>query len=292
MKISRKLHRFYRISKNYFQARSGFLSVLYFMALGVAEKILAQNTSKKSADDLVWIEKYNILFPNNTPVAEVRTKFPVAYDSIDHISPRGAANDNTTHRPFNAALQRHFGNKKITALDLGCAGGGLVRSLIEDGHMAVGLEGSDFSKKNQLGEWKTCPLHLFTCDICEEFEILSNSGERILFDVITAWEVLEHIPENKVPGLIQNISKHLKNGGLFIASVDRTPDLNVLKGVVYHHTLQPRAWWLGHFAKENIVEINSHTFKTHEFVRGNGLGLKNWDPEIDDAFHLVLIKNI
>jgi 2-polyprenyl-3-methyl-5-hydroxy-6-metoxy-1,4-benzoquinol methylase len=261
------------------------------MALGFAEQILSQNTSKKSAADLVWIEKYKTLFPSRFPLFEVRTKYPIAYDSIDHISPRGAAFDNTTHRPFNEALHRHFGNKKITALDLGCAGGGFVRSLIEDGHTAIGLEGSDYSKKNQLGEWKTCPLHLFTCDICEEFEILSNAGDKILFDLITAWEVLEHIPECKVPSLIQNISKHLINGGFFIASVDRTPDLNVFKGAVYHHTLQPRDWWVERFAIENISENYSHSFKTHEFVRGNGVGIKNWDPLVDNAFHMVLVKN-
>ena len=33
----------------------------------------------------------------------------------------------------------------LRVLDIGCAGGGFVRSLIDDGHFAVGLEGSDLS---------------------------------------------------------------------------------------------------------------------------------------------------
>jgi SAM-dependent methyltransferase len=291
MTLTRKLHKFYRESKSYFQARSGFLSILYFKALGVAEKILAQNTSKKSAEDLRWAEEYKRIFPGNEPVVDLRTKFPVAYESIDHISPRGAANDNTVHKPFNQAVYRHFrAGQKIAAMDLGCAGGGLVRSFIEDGHMAIGLEGSDYSKRRGLGEWKICPWHLFTCDICEEFEVFSHSGEKILFDVITAWEVLEHIPENKVDVLVRNISRHLKKGGLFVASVDCTPDVNILSGAVYHVTLQPRDWWLEQFKKGSIVEKANHSFKVNEFVRGNALGIKNWDPSVDNAFHLVLEK--
>jgi 2-polyprenyl-3-methyl-5-hydroxy-6-metoxy-1,4-benzoquinol methylase len=292
MSATRLIYRAYRNSKTYFQKNPGFLARVYFFALTLAEKALAQNRKDASNKDKAWRAIYAKLFSHGKPCFYVQTDSPVAYDSIDHVIPRGAANDNTVHRAFNAALYRHFSpSVTISLMDLGCAGGGLVRSIIEDGHVAVGLEGSDYCKVNALGEWKNCPLHLFTCNICEKFQVLYPSGKKALFDVVTAWEVLEHIPEHKVHALIRNISIHLKPGGLFIASVDCTPDFNVFSGAVYHATLQPREWWLSQFRKENIIEKPNHTFSTQEFVRGNGLGLKNWDPNIDNGFHLVLEKS-
>jgi hypothetical protein len=54
-------------------------------------------------------------------------------------------------------------------MDLGCSGGGIILDALLRGHMAIGLEGSDVSLKQQRAEWRVIPNHLFTCDITKPF---------------------------------------------------------------------------------------------------------------------------
>jgi len=290
MKPSRILYRAYRSTKNHLQHGTGPFSKGFFWLLGWAEWLLSENTIRRTSDDSRWSAHY-VALHGRQPLFQVLTERPVASTSTDHRTPRGAIRDNTVHWPFNRALHRVVVNTNtLRVLDLGCAGGGFVRSLLEDGDMAVGIEGSDAPKTMGLGEWPTCALHLLTADICEPFQVLTAAGERMLFDVVTAWEVLEHIPESNVPILAENIAKHLRPGGLFVASVDSTPDVNPLTGAVYHVTLQPKCWWLKTFRGVGLEEEQSQLFRTQEFVRGNGIGLKNWDPDAGDGFDLVLRK--
>src|ERR1051325_2350118 len=154
----------------------------------------------------------------------VRAEREVAYESPDHLIPWGTRRDNSRHRRFNQKLYQLFGEERppIWVLDLGCSGGGFVKDCLDDGCMAVGIEGSDFSKRTKRAEWRTIPEHLFTADITKPFEVFGEfpGGEKQLkFDVITNWEVMEHIHERDIPGVVENVKKHLKPGGLWIMSV-------------------------------------------------------------------------
>ena len=167
-----------------------------------------------------------------------------------------------------------------------------MRSVLEDGHTALGLEGSDASKKIRSAEWDTCPHHLFTCDITAPFLITDISGKAMTFHCITQWEVLEHIPEDKIDIVIDNIQCHLAVDGIFVASIDMTPDGNPITGAIYHVTLKPESWWLARFAKAGLVPVVNHHFNKRDYVRGHGMGLKDWDPDDGDGFHVVLKKSL
>ena len=75
----------------------------------------------KETEERNFNELFNFLmrvYPielNNS--VHVETKFPVAYDSPDHLFPVGTANDNTTKLAFIEACYVDF-NKKISYLDL------------------------------------------------------------------------------------------------------------------------------------------------------------------------------
>ena len=193
----------------------------------------------------------------------IRTDHPVAYESHDHQAPHGTANDNTHYPWFVTKTERVFG-RKVRHLDLGCSGGGLVKDFLDANHFSVGVEGSDFSRKRQRAEWGTIPAHLFTADITKPFcvyhQAAAGAGERILFDVISAWEVMEHIQERDLPALFANIRDHLAPGGLFVCSIAQFPDGD------YHVTLQPRDWWERKFREAGLSPVEG-VYVDGDYVR-------------------------
>src|SRR3989344_8369619 len=140
----------------------------------------------------------------------LKTKYPLAYKSPDHIMPIGTRYDQSRNWRFNANLYRLFPeNYLVKLMDLGCSGGTLVKDVIDDGHFSIGLEGSDWSKKFKRAAWAYIPDFLFTCDISKKFTVQMD-GKPIKFDAVTAWEVMEHIKTEGLPALLKNVKNHLE----------------------------------------------------------------------------------
>lgn len=290
--IDRVVYRAYRRAKGFFLARPpSVLSRSFFRAVGVVEGTLSRDkaaTPEQVACNENFLRAYRDRFGGD-PIYQVETEFPVAVSSDDHNHPRGTIHDNSTNRRFNRKLYETLGRSTgIRLLDIGCAGGGFVRSLIEDGNEAIGVEGSDISRRLRTGEWGHVPLHLFTADVTKPFQVSTVSSTPVLFDCITAWEVLEHIPEVALPTLFDNIKRHLKADGIFVGSIDMTPDGNHLTGANYHLSLFSKSVWLEKFRTAGFAEVTGHPFVTADYVRGHGQGLRDWCPEDGDGFHVVM----
>jgi 2-polyprenyl-3-methyl-5-hydroxy-6-metoxy-1,4-benzoquinol methylase len=206
----------------------------------------------------------------------IETNKPIAYDSPDHIEPYGTARDNTTNLRFNQKLFDYIPAEKVRLMDIGCSGGGLVKSILDSGGFGVGIEGSDYSKRNNRAEWATIPGHLFTADATERFQFAEDQGdgrkEPILFNVITAWEFFEHIAEGQLPGVIENIKRNLAPQGIVLASIAIYPD--VVNGVQLHQTINRKAWWTKFFAEHGLERRKDveHYFNL-DMVRGTPIGL-------------------
>jgi cyclopropane fatty-acyl-phospholipid synthase-like methyltransferase len=150
----------------------------------------------------------------------VHTEFPIAVDSLDHINPYGVINDNNSNPAYVNEVKQHFNDVTINVLDLGCAGGAIVVDHINQQDFAIGIEGSDAVFRGAgKGNWeKYHNKNLFFCDISRPFSITEHETP-ILFDYIQTWEVLEHIPTDRLDCFFQNIKACMKKSSLFCGSI-------------------------------------------------------------------------
>ena len=210
--------------------------------------------------------------PSPEPRIELQTKFPVAFESPDHLVPWGTMNDNSTNRKFVLFMDDLVRSQRETGpfgfMDLGCSGGQLVRDFKDLAWIAVGLEGSDYSLKHRRANWpKMAGKNLFTCDITKPFQVLRDQ-RPLPFDIITAWEVLEHVPPSALDQLFRNIAGHLRPGGYFIASTTSVPDFH--DGVDLHQSKFSNQQWRELIsAKAPDFEHVELGLKFYQFVRYN-----------------------
>jgi SAM-dependent methyltransferase len=165
----------------------------------------------------------------------------IAYESKDHLHPWGVRVANGTNQRFCDKLYKLYRlGASLKVLDIGCGGGAFVRNLLDDGNLAIGIEGSDYALRWRRAEWRLIPEWLFTADFTKTVRIQLND-EPARFDAITAWEVLEHIKAEDVRGFMENVVLHLVPGGLFICSISDRHDF--VGGVDLHETVADGRWW-------------------------------------------------
>ncbi len=216
---------------------------------------------------------------------DVHTEKPVAYDSPDHVMPWGTKQDNSTNLPFNLKLARWIDPADLRVLDLGCSGGGFVRTVLQMGCLAVGIEGSDYSKVRGRAEWSTIPDYLFTADVTEPFRVtgrrLGEEPRPLRFTVITAWEVIEHVHRDKLGRVLENIDAHLEPNGVVVMSVSPRPD--VVNGVALHQTVEGPDWWLKLCERNGFVHHGAAVrYFRDDWIRS--------EPNAPQSFHLVLTR--
>jgi len=85
--------------------------------------------------------------------------------------------------------------------------------------------------------------NIFTCDISRLFELSDYHDPHKVyqFDVISAWEVLEHVHPERLNILFENISKHLKPEGYFVGSVSMNNDAS--SGIELHQSQFKKETW-------------------------------------------------
>lgn len=151
---------------------------------------------------------------------KINTNYPIAIDSRDHITPYGCVRDSNTNHAFIHEIVSHFNKSQLKILDIGCAGGQLIVDHHNRGDIAVGIEGSS-NVLHGAGQhnWRDYKDKiLFLCDASRPYEILLND-QKMEFDFIQCWEVLEHIPTERLHLYLTNVKNHLSKDGLFCGSI-------------------------------------------------------------------------
>ena len=286
--------RIYESEKNLSQT---FDSRVWKAESNIADKVVDGFTMVHKHIDFCYSDIFVLLdknIENTSGAIKLETEYPVAYESNDHIVPHGTIRDDTRYPRFIHACEMYFKNMdKLAFADLGCSSGGIVLDALLRGHEAVGLEGSDESFKQQRAHWRVIPNNLFTCDVTKPFT-LKKDGIRKEFDVISAWEMLEHIRESDLDALLKNIKDHLKLGGIFVGSIANWDDIDEKTGVNWHVNLHPYEWWSEKF-KTFGFEIITEKFSPYEMARGTynpphcyEFPAESYDPEKD--FYIVAKK--
>lgn len=202
---------------------------------------------------------------------KVMTEKPFATKSKDFIVPGGAMMDFSFNTDFNEACLDLFPYRpSVALLDLGCSNGTAVetflkndkkRSIVRSGakvqeveYIAAGVDGCDYQVQRESGSWSRIPDNLLCADLCWHFTVYNAKLQEktngyvtpFRFEIITAWEVMEHLPEDKLDIFFNNVNAHLMPDGVFAMSISFQPG--------YHHeTVKDLQWWLDLFDKKGFA---------------------------------------
>lgn len=152
-------------------------------------------------------------------------------------------------RHYRQAVERALGrNDRARLLDVGCAFGAFVGALDERWE-AYGVDPSEYAIEAAR---RIVPRAQFAN---------TRDGRMLVFDVpfdaITAWDVIEHIPN--LDTVAQDVNAHLVRNGVFAFVVPvydglLGPVVNLLDGDPTHVHRKSRAFWLDWAGRHFVVE--------------------------------------
>ena len=196
------------------------------------------------------------------------TDHPHPLESPDYLNPAGSIQDNNTHQYFIYELDTFFKGMPYRLMDIGCAGGQFAVDIWHKGapFLGVGIEGGHIlgemseefeEKKTGTGtitqatgaeNWaRYKDKCLFHADVSKPFDIQSTTDdELVLFNAVTAFEFFEHPLPEEIPGIIENIKKHLIPGGCVWGTI------NLSEGE-HHRCAKSVEWWDDIFAQHGFT---------------------------------------
>lgn len=190
----------------------------------------------------------------------ITTDRPIALDSVDHLEPRGAL-DQQGHEgiEFFTELKQVYPDIK-TVLDLGAGSGWFVNNGVKCGFDAHGVEGTDkvdseapwlvFSDRRLFHADLRYPFYIFYPDVYYR-QGVGAANFYVLFDLITAWDVMEHLSEDSIDTTMKNITRHLNRGGYLMGTIEFSDKDN--EG--YHTLCKPREWWVSKFEEFGFKDL-------------------------------------
>lgn len=154
----------------------------------------------------------------------------------------GYAREGYRDFPVHEITARHvLARKPEGVLELGAARGYVLKRVQDAGLRGIGLEVSRHCYLTRVCEG------IYTGDLCErpwvsEVRHVIPTGRKI--DLCYSIATLEHIPEQHLPNLIQQMAENCKRGlhGVDFGGHDDGFDKT-------HVTLKDKAWWIEQFAK-------------------------------------------
>lgn len=140
-------------------------------------------------------------------------------------------------------LSRSYVNGK-DVLDIGCGDGRLTYLLSQDARNITAFD----DQKIAIGFAKS-----IAGSINPRIKFHVFDGRKIVkqwrgkFDVITSYDVIEHIPDSGVVNYLNSIKAYLKKDGMFVLT---TPNIRELRGRVFGHKVNAK-----HYKEYTVPEL-------------------------------------
>ena len=176
----------------------------------------------------------------------------------DDVIERHGTYNLAEHSPGFKAVLAHAGRLAALrggrSLDVGC-GVGFVVELLGTGAFGMRSEGCDISRvavaraSERVGAGRIALIEHDTLPYADG-----------LFDLVTCFDVVEHLDEAHLPAFRDELRRVLKPAGTALLSASTRPagttDLN---GENVHRTIRPQEWWIGLFdPEEATVKPSAH----------------------------------
>ena len=214
--------------------------------------------------------KLEMIGRDNSPIKRSLTKYfihgaSVAEWSQDHQQPKGAL-ESTHYYPHLLLAKAILQSCSVNSwCDLGSGVASLPLSVARHGiDNILAIDGTTAALVSPLVRF---PLsNYLVADLTECIQVLSEEGKPVEFDVVSALELLEHIPEEKLQGLYKNIQR--MNPSLIIIAMGLQPD------PPHHVNLKSMQEWIDSIGKalpgwiydDHISEQIFHMAKHSRFI--------------------------
>lgn len=100
------------------------------------------------------------------------------------------------------------------------------------------------------------------------------------FDMLTAFDMLEHLREDDVPSVLAEFSRVSRQ---FVFSISHAPSVNKWNGETLHPTVRPESWWMMQLMRAGAIGLAKHG----RYITGRWMPL----PKIAPHETVVLVGN-
>jgi cyclopropane fatty-acyl-phospholipid synthase-like methyltransferase len=165
------------------------------------------------------------------PVQVPPSQFEEAYFQLQKENGTDLSNKGGWQKMYAYYMERVFGIRGKTVVDLGCAMGSITSAFADYGAKAIGVDISKYAKEKSVFK----NINLLNVDACE----CASHIEENSVDFVHSMFMFNHIPEEKNEQLFAQIQKICKNDALVFVVLN----LGGAKYMSGNEVVQPKWHW-------------------------------------------------